>query len=109
MARTSRADLEVRKRTVLRFLLDRSIEAGSETTVSLADLGAALHMTRLQARYTVRELEEEGLIRRQMCFRDDGGQTGCSYAVTQQGVAYLTAADERAKAPLAGETLQRGR
>ena len=65
-------------------------ETDCEATVSYAELAKALDMSRLQARYTVRGLEQEGLIRRQMCFRDDGGQTACLFCVTSHGFTYLT-------------------
>lgn len=91
MTRTSRVGLEMRKRDVLRHLHACMVDSGCEVSVSLADLAKALNITKTQVRYTVGQLEREGLIRRQMCFRDDGGQMACSFCVTRRGRAYLGA------------------
>lgn len=91
MSRTGKDELNQRKEQCLMLLQAIASETGKEAAVSMRDLSGAMGVSKERARYTVRQLEREKLIRRKVRFRDDGGQTASGFAITPKGESVLLA------------------
>lgn len=84
MTRTDRKTLEKTRMRVLAFLANRATEKPGQGT-SLGSMARALTLTESRVRHACKALQKEGLLVREACFGEDGGQRANRYIVTPLG------------------------
>lgn len=88
MARIPDAEMEARKRFIVRYLIDKTCPVQHDVRISLTTMMAELELTSSQLRITLLHLKVSGYVQVERCFAKNGAQVENAYRVTRLGRMY---------------------
>lgn len=91
MARIPDAEMEARKRLLLRYLIEQSCPVQDDVRVSLTTMMVELELTSSQLRIALLHLKAAGYVQVERCFATNGAQVENAYRVTRLGRVYSNA------------------
>lgn len=89
MARIPVAQMEARKRLLLRYIANREGSAGRIARIANADMMSDLELTDGQLRTVMLHLVDEGYVNVERCYAPNGAQIENAYRVTRIGKRFM--------------------
>lgn len=106
MSRTSRAELQRRSTLLLKYIAGRIDRRVGYACVPYCEMSRALNVSENCVRFSLRKLEDEGMVTKRSRYLPNGGQLENAYSITERGIHALMPREEGANGNVREEALR---